>query len=120
VDGWIAGVDPDGESVELSGSEIVSMNLWGFSDPVVGMLKRQFRRFMGRWGSDTDVEFPLSTALSDQVQTGTVRVAVLPGRGDWFGVTHAEDREHAEATLRQRIEAGQYPSSLRAAFAEME
>jgi hypothetical protein len=119
VDGWTSGVDPDGESVELNGSEIVSMNLWGFSDPVVDVLRRQFRRFLDRWGSNTDAEFPLSTALSTQVQTGSVRVAVLPGRGDWFGVTHAEDREHAEATLRQRIDAGQYPESLAMAFARM-
>jgi hypothetical protein len=119
VDGWISGVDPDGESVELNGTEIVSMNLWGFSDPVVEALRRQFRRFLDRWGSDTDAEFPLSTAVSTQVQTGSVRVAVLPGRGDWFGVTHAEDREQAEATLRERVEAGQYPRSLATAFAGM-
>lgn len=119
VDGWIAGVDPDGEAVELRGTEIVSMNLWGFSEPVVEMLRRQLHRFLDRWGSDTDAEFPLSTALSAQVQTGAVRVVVLPGKGDWFGVTHAEDREDAEATLRRRIAAGQYPSSLRAAFAGM-
>jgi hypothetical protein len=119
VDSWVSGVDPDGESVELDGDEIVSMNLWGFSDPVVDLLGRQFRRFMGRWGSDTNVEFPLSTALSEQVHTGTVRVTVLRGQGDWFGVTHAEDRELAAETLRRRIEAGQYPASLRKAFAEM-
>jgi len=119
VEGWIAGMDGDGESVELRGSEIVSMNLWGFSDPVVEMLRRQLRRFLGRWGSDTDAEFPLSTALSAQVQTGGVRVAVLTARGEWFGVTHAEDRDEAEATLRDRVATGRYPPSLRSAFREM-
>jgi len=119
VEGWISGVDGDGESVELRGTEIVSMNLWGFSDPVVEMLRRQLRRFLGRWGSDTDAEFPLSTALSAQVRTGGVRVAVLTARGEWFGITHAEDRDQAEATLRERVAAGRYPDSLRVAFAQL-
>lgn len=115
VEGWITG-EAAGEVVELEGNEVVSMNLWGFSDAVVELLRRQFRRFLIRWGGDTSSEFPLSTALSEQVQMGTVRVAVLPGRSEWFGVTHAADRPEAEATLRGRIAAGAYPENLAAAF----
>jgi len=116
VEGWITGEDPDGEAVELEGNEVVSMNLWGFTDPVVDLLRRQFRRFLGRWGGDPGSEFPLSTAISEQVQMGTVRVAVLPGRSEWFGVTHAADRSGAQAILRERIAAGAYPDNLAAAF----
>lgn len=118
VEGWVTGREPGGETVELRGDEIVSMNLWGFSDAVVDLLERQFRRFLQRWGADTDAEFPLSTALSEQVQLGTVRVAVLPGKSEWFGVTHAADREGAQATLRQRVEDGHYPDDLASAFAD--
>ncbi len=91
VEGWITGEEAPGEAVELRGNEIVSMNLWGFSEPVVALLERQFVRFLQRWGGDTIAEFPFSTAISEQVQLGTVRVAVLHGQGDWFGVTHADD-----------------------------
>jgi hypothetical protein len=117
VEGWIEGRLPDGDSVELEGDEIVSMNLWGFSDPVMDMLDRQFRRFMSRWGADTAAEFPLSTALGEQVHQGTVRVTVLPGGNEWFGVTHAGDRADAEETLRARVEEGRYPENLATAFA---
>lgn len=116
VDGWITGVESDGEPVELQGDEVVSMNLWGFSGPVVALLRRQFRRFLETHGGDPSAEFPLSTAISEQVQMGTVRVAVLPGRSEWFGVTHAADRSEAEATLRARVAAGAYPPDLSAAF----
>jgi hypothetical protein len=92
------------------------MNLWGFTDPVVDLLRRQFRRFLARRGGDPSSEFPLSTALDEQVQLGTVRGAVLPGRADWFGVTHAADREEAERILRARIAGGAYPDNLAAAF----
>jgi hypothetical protein len=116
VEGWITGEALGGETVELEGTEVVSMNLWGFSEAVVELLQRQFRRFLIRWGGDTTAEFPLSTALGEQVQMGTVRVAVLPGKSEWFGVTHAADRSEAEATLRARIAAGAYPDNLAAAF----
>ncbi|MHB1193239.1 MAG: nucleotidyltransferase [Longimicrobiales bacterium] len=116
VEGWITGEDPGGEVVELQGDEVVSMNLWGFTDPVVELLGRQFRRFLARWGGDPSSEFLLSTALGEQVQMGTVRVAVLPGRSDWFGVTHAADGREAEALLRARIADGVYPDNLAAAF----
>ncbi|HSW28086.1 MAG TPA: hypothetical protein VLH75_01215 [Longimicrobiales bacterium] len=116
VEGWITGEDPGGEVVELRGDEVVSMNLWGFTDPVVELLGRQFRRFLARWGGDPSSEFLLSTALGEQVQMGTVRVAVLPGRSDWFGVTHAADGREAEALLRARIADGVYPDNLAAAL----
>jgi len=116
VEGWITGEEAPGEPVELRGNEIVSMNLWGFSDPVVALLLRQFERFLKRWGGDTAAEFPLSTAISEQVQLGTVRVAVLHARGEWFGVTHADDAEQARARLRERIAAEHYPPDLAVAF----
>jgi hypothetical protein len=118
VEGWITGEEAGRDTIELRGNEIVSMNLWGFTDPVVELLDRQFRRFLQRWGADIDAEFPLSTALSEQVQLGTVRVAVLPGKSEWFGVTHAADREKAQATLRQRIDEGRYPPDLSEGFAQ--
>ncbi|MEJ2202636.1 MAG: NTP transferase domain-containing protein [Gemmatimonadota bacterium] len=116
VEGWIEGEDDDGAPVELRGHEVVSMNLWGFSEPVVAAMRRQFRRFLGRWGADTDAEFPLSTALSEQVRLRSVRVAVLPGGDAWFGVTHPADRDEARATLAARIAEGLYPDNLVAAF----
>jgi hypothetical protein len=117
VEGWITGEESPGEPVELRGNEIVSMNLWGFTDPVIDLMGRQFRRFLERWGADTTAEFPLSTAISEQVELGAVSVSVLQGRSDWFGVTHASDRDEAVATLHARIEAGAYPESLPEAFA---
>ena len=115
-DGWISGETDDGDIIELSGSEVVSMNLWGFSDPVVKLLRGQFRRFLDMKGGDPTAEFPLSSAISEQVLTGTIRVKVLHGPSDWFGVTHLADRPAAQAILRKRVEGGLYPHDLREAF----
>ncbi|MEQ8330113.1 MAG: hypothetical protein RH859_06540 [Longimicrobiales bacterium] len=119
VDGWISGVDPDGEVVELRGREIVSMNLWGFSDPVMATMKRQFRRFLDRWGANTEAEFLLSTAINGQIETGSIGVTVLQAEDEWFGVTHANDRAEARAALQERVEGGAHPEDLTAAFASL-
>lgn len=112
VDGWISGTDTEGEVVELRGNEIVSMNLWGFTPPVVELLGRQFDRFLRHWGANTDEEFLLSTALNGQVELGATRVAILHSDDPWFGVTHADDQEGAQEALARRIEAGHYPENL--------
>jgi len=119
IDGWIAGMYTDGSTLDLSGDEIVSMNLWGFTAPVIDQMHRQFTRFLGRWGADTNREFFLSTALNAQIQIGTSKVYVLHAPDSWFGVTHAEDRDHALESLRQRVAEGAYPASLAQGFAAM-
>jgi len=112
TDGWIAGRTPEGTPVELTGQELVSMNLWGFSAPVIELLSRQFRRFLEYWGADTERECFLSTTLGAQIQLGATRVRVLPAPDTWFGVTHAADRERSTAILRGRVAAGAYPERL--------
>lgn len=116
AEGWITGLDTEGVKVELEGDEVVSMNLWGLTPPVVSSLERQFRRFLDRFGANTEAEFFLSTALSSQVQTGTTRIAILRAEDPWFGITHAGDRDHARTRLEQRIAEGRYPHRLNASL----
>ncbi len=119
VDGWITGTDTDAETVELRGSELVSMNLWGFTPPVVELLGRQFTRFLEHWGANADQEFLLSTALNGQVEIGATRVAILHSTDPWFGVTHAADHEGVRSALSERIAAGHYPADLRQALSAL-
>jgi len=119
VEGWTTGKDTQGANVELRGDEVASMNLWGFTPPVLTSLQRQFRIFLDRFGGDTEAEFFLSTALSSQVHNGKTRVAVLQARDRWFGVTHAGDRAQAQQHLFDRIAQGHYPSDLDAALVDL-
>ena len=115
-DGWITGIEVDGEPVELTGVETVSMNLWGFLPPVVDLMKRQFTRFLEHWGSDTAQEFYLSTAVNDQIKIDAARVHVLHAPDRWFGITHAADYDRTQAALMARLESGVYPESLSHGF----
>lgn len=116
-EGWITGHTTDGTPVELSGQEMVSMNLWGFSPPVVELLGRQFRRFLQYWGSDTQQECFLSTSVSAQIELDATRVTVLHAPDQWFGITHAADRDRSQAILRERFASGAYPPRIAEALA---
>lgn len=118
-DGWITGVQTDGYPVELEGSAMVSMNLWGFAPSVIRLLERQFTRFLDYWGSDPAQEFFLSTAINGQIELGATRVKVLPAPDTWFGITHAADRTRSEAILRERVASGAYPGRLAEALVQL-
>ncbi|MDA0329889.1 MAG: NTP transferase domain-containing protein [Gemmatimonadetes bacterium] len=118
-DGWVTGIATDGAPVELTGQEIVSMNLWGFSPSVIDLLRRQFQRFLHYWGSDTQQECFLSTTVSAQIELEATRVTVLQAPDTWFGITHAADRVRSEAILRERVASGSYPARLADALARL-
>lgn len=119
ADGWITGTTTDGSPVELSGQEMASMNLWGFQPTVMKLLRRQFTQFLGYWGADTQEECFLSTTVNAQIELGATSVGVLQAPDNWFGITHAADRDRSEAILRERVAAGVYPSRIADALARI-
>lgn len=118
-DGWITGTTTDGSPVELSGNEMVSMNLWGFTPPVMEMMHRQFIRFLEYWAADTQEECFLSTTVNAQIELGATRARVLHAPDNWFGITHAADRSRSEAILLERVASGVYPRRLADALARL-
>jgi len=118
-DRWVTGVQVDGEPVELTGNETVSMNLWGLLPDVVGRLERQFARFLEYWGSDTQHEFFLSTSISDQIKLGQTGVYVYPAPDPWYGMTHPADHQRTQRALQERIATGIYPERLSEGFANL-
>jgi hypothetical protein len=118
-DNLITGSTIDGRPVEMSGDEIVSMNLWGFTPSTIQSLHRQFRHFLEYWGSDTQAEYFLSTSLNAQIELGTTRVRVLRAADTWLGITHAADRSGSQAILAERLAAGVYPADLADALARL-
>lgn len=104
--------DDDGTEHALSGDEVVSMNLWGFASSIFTHLSRQFRDFLKEHGNEKKAEFFIPTAVGDLVETGRVKVKVLPTHDRWFGITYREDREIAERSLAALVAEGRYPSRL--------
>jgi hypothetical protein len=116
-DAWIVGTEGDAGHVELTGDELVSMNIWGLTPAIVDGMRRRFVDFLHVWGASTTDEFFLSSAINAQIQVGSATVRALHARDPWFGLTHAGDQEWTRAMLLDRIEAGVYPRDLAAGLA---
>ena len=105
-------LDESGTRHDLTGDEIVSMNLWGFAPSIFGHLQRGFERFLKERGNDLKAEFFISSHVDDVLRDGQARVKILPTHENWFGLTYKEDKEPASAQISALIKAGIYPERL--------
>jgi len=101
-----------GPGKKFSGSEIVSMNCWGFTPALFGGLDVQFREFLAARGGDPKAEFYLPAAVSTMIARGEAQVRVLPTESAWFGVTYREDKPRVEAAIAELVREGKYPEKL--------
>jgi NDP-sugar pyrophosphorylase family protein len=104
----------DSQSVthSLSGDEIVSMNMWGFTPTLFGHLRELFAGFLDKHGHEQKSEFLIPTVVNTLVNERKVTLKVLPTKSTWFGVTYKEDRPAVIESVRALIRRGEYPQKL--------
>ena len=105
-------VEADGLQISLTGDEVVSMNMWGFTPDVFGYLEELFREFLSEEGGEMRSEFYIPFAVDDMIKRGVATVQVLKSAGAWFGVTYKEDRDHVVRAIATLIENREYPNCL--------
>jgi len=110
--GPIRNTDTAGSEIRLTGDEIVSMNLWGFTPEVFTHLRTHFLRFLEQHHSDLSAECYLPNTVNSMIQDGQIRVKVLPSREEWFGLTDRADLPRAVNRIRHLIDDGHYPKRL--------
>jgi NDP-sugar pyrophosphorylase family protein len=104
--------DPAGKVTDLTGDELVSMNMWGFTPEVFPQLRDHFIRFLERSGSELKSECYVPTTVNEMVADGEARVKVLRTDDAWFGVTYKEDKPRVVDSIAALVKKGTYPSSL--------
>ena len=104
--------DEQGGECSLTGDEIVSMNLWGFTPDIFGHLRRLFAVYLSEHGNEPKGEFYIPTVVDALIAQGQKKVKILKTNDSWFGVTYREDKETAQACIRKLIEQGVYPPVL--------
>jgi UTP-glucose-1-phosphate uridylyltransferase len=107
--------EADGSTIPLTGDELVSMNMMGYSPEIFPKLEESFDRFLSRRVTDEKAECLLPTTVNELVTSGRMKMRVVPSHGEWFGVTYREDRERVQASLNRLIQSGAYPQNLWAA-----
>lgn len=109
----IVAKEKEEEEIELRGSEIVSMNLMGFSPNVFPFFEEYFKEFLRSESPKSNkAEFYLPEVVNKLVQEGKARVKVLPSAEKWFGVTFPKDKEVVVHNLKNLLAAQVYPENL--------
>ena len=101
-----------GHTHQLTGDELASMNMWGFTPAVFQQLRPLLVAFLKEHGQQEKSEHYIPTAINALVKTEQARVQVLRTPDSWFGVTYKEDRPSVVSSIRELIARGDYPEKL--------
>jgi NDP-sugar pyrophosphorylase family protein len=104
--------DPSGKVTQMTGDELVSLNMWGFTPAVFPQLRQHFRAFLERSGNDLKSENYVPSTVNELVSSGEARVKVLRTNDAWFGVTYREDRPRVVDSIAALVKKGKYPEKL--------
>jgi NDP-sugar pyrophosphorylase family protein len=104
--------DAAGVVTQLTGDEIVSMNMWGFTPKIFDQLSTQFRIFLEQNNSGLKSECYLPSAINTLLLSNQAHVKALRTSDTWFGVTYREDHAHVVDNIQQLIHNGLYPERL--------
>jgi UTP-glucose-1-phosphate uridylyltransferase len=102
----------DIERARFDGSELVSMNLWGFSPVAMSLMWSLFDEFLESRSEEPKAEFYIPYAVNQMTLRGEARCKVIETSSRWFGVTYPQDRAAAVASIRNLVAANEYPESL--------
>ncbi|AKJ65267.1 nucleotidyltransferase family protein [Kiritimatiella glycovorans] len=102
----------EGQVRELSGDEIASMNMWGFTPQIFTVLEDKFKTFLGEHGQEMKSEYLIPTVVDEMIREGLTRVKVMRSEDEWFGVTYPEDKPTVQKEIAQLVDEGRYPSPL--------
>lgn len=104
--------EPAAGAPPLTEDTTVSMNFWGFTPQVFGLLERRFAEFLELSSGDPAAEFFITEAVTSAIRDGETSVRVLKTDEQWVGVTYREDADLAAAHLESLRARGVYPPSL--------
>lgn len=103
----------DGDSYgELSGDEIVSMNMWGFHHGIFEVIDEVFTDFLKSSINQPRSECYIPDFVERMTKSRSGLVKVITSGDSWFGVTFQEDRPIVVKKLQTLVNSGVYPSRL--------
>jgi dTDP-glucose pyrophosphorylase len=104
--------DENGNEHDLEPSEMVSMNLFGFTPDIFGHLEKLFRDYITENINSEKAEFFIPYVADQLIRSGAASFSVLGTPESWFGVTYQEDRPHVLSMIEKLVDKGLYPAPL--------
>ena len=100
------------EHVNLNGSDLCSMNMWGFTPDYFRKSAEIFKDFLAAHSSELKSEYYIPYAVDRMIKQGGDKCTVLGTSSRWFGVTYQQDRPGVVAKFQDLVNKGIYPSPL--------
>lgn len=101
--------NPDGNEIQYTGKEIVSMNLFGFKPSCFNVLRQDFKDFISKNGMNPKSELLIPDTLDRYIKRGAIKIKILMSNERWFGVTYREDKPFVVESIKKMIRKGIYP-----------
>lgn len=108
----IDGKDSSDQLHQLTGQEIVSMNVWAFPPSVFALLEEGMVDFLKKTKGPLKDEFYLPAAVDEWIAKGLAVFQAGLASCKWMGVTYREDKPVVMDTIQKMIASGVYPDSL--------
>jgi hypothetical protein len=106
------GIEGDSGGLPLGETDPVSMNFWGLPPQALAPFEAALDRLCESCAGDVEDELAIPDAVTGCLESGALRVRVLPSGRGWIGVTYREDVPAAAASLADLARSGEYPSPL--------
>ncbi|MEG2351306.1 MAG: sugar phosphate nucleotidyltransferase [Bacilli bacterium] len=98
---------------EISKTELVSMNFFGFTPSIFNLLEDEMKTFFDKNKDNLDnCEFLLPESVFNQINNNNVLVKVLNTDSKWHGVTYKEDKKDLVNAILKMVNNGEYPNNL--------
>lgn len=97
----------NGEKVTLAVDTLVSMNLWGLTPDIFGILEEEYAKFLKTANLMKD-EFFIPSVISKAVDEGKATVKVFGNSDKWYGITYREDLQEVKDAIGGYIHDGYY------------
>ncbi|MCL1920759.1 MAG: NTP transferase domain-containing protein [Kiritimatiellaeota bacterium] len=98
--------------LRLTGAERVSLNTWGFTPRLFGMLEERFPAWLDATAGNLAAEWYIPFVIDELIRERRIDVEVLPTESSWFGVTYREDKPAVIDAIQALVETGEYPRNL--------
>lgn len=102
-----------GDAFEISGEDVVSMNMFAFTPKIFDYLEERFSQFLDSHKEDMDTcEFLIPTIVFEQMEKKMARVEVLKTDAVWHGITYKEDKPKVVNEIKTLVDNGEYTPGL--------
>ena len=105
--------EDDETFVPLAGDSLVSMNFWGFTPQLFGVLEERFPRFLNTTiKQNPSDELFIPNVVGELLTEDACSVKVMKSEDKWYGVTYHDDKPMVQKAFGDLIASGVYPENL--------